>query len=184
MFHSLTARVAVSVLLVSLQRVSVVFLPALQSEVRKKGMVRVGVRLVVVVVVVVAGWGGSGVGLMRMVMMMMKLFVFALLVPLLAARSLLLLRNPFLHHVLGALPASSSSSPAVGLPAAGAEWVARGGPGQRREAVIGGEQRGLGGKASQVEVIFLSFIEAVLSIETVAMVIQGTHGEKRRSETS
>lgn len=27
---------------------------------------------------------------------------------------------------------------------------------------------------------FLSFIEAVLSIEAVAMVIQGTHGEKRR----
>lgn len=48
----------------------------------------------------------------------------------------------------------------------------------------GGEQRGLGRKASQVEVIFLSFIEAVLSIETVAVVIQGTHGEKRRSETS
>lgn len=31
---------------------------------------------------------------------------------------------------------------------------------------------------------FLSFIEAVLSIEAVAMVIQGTHGEKRRRETS
>lgn len=50
--------------------------------------------------------------------------------------------------------------------------------------MTGGEQRGLGRKASQVEVIFLSFIEAVLSIETVAMVIQGTHGEKRRSKTS
>lgn len=62
--------------------------------------------------------------------------------------------------------------------------MAWGGPGQRRKAVTGGEQRGLGRKASQVEVIFLSFIEAVLSIETVAMVIQGTHGEKRRSKTS
>lgn len=31
---------------------------------------------------------------------------------------------------------------------------------------------------------FLSFVEAVLSIEIVAMVIQGTHGEKRRSKTS
>lgn len=48
----------------------------------------------------------------------------------------------------------------------------------------GGEKRGLGRKASQVEVIFLSFIEAVLSIQTIAMVIQRTHGEKRRSETS
>lgn len=50
--------------------------------------------------------------------------------------------------------------------------------------MIGREQRGLGRKASQVEVIFWSFKEAVLSIETVAMVIQGTHGEKRRSKTS
>lgn len=48
----------------------------------------------------------------------------------------------------------------------------------------GGEQRGLGGKASQVEVIFLSFIEAVLSIKTIAMVIQRTHGKKGRSEAS
>lgn len=31
---------------------------------------------------------------------------------------------------------------------------------------------------------FLSFIEAVLSIETIAMVIQGTYREKRRSKTS
>lgn len=31
---------------------------------------------------------------------------------------------------------------------------------------------------------FLSFIEAVLSIETVAVVVQGTHREKRRSKTS
>lgn len=50
--------------------------------------------------------------------------------------------------------------------------------------MIGGEQGGLGRKASQVEMIFLSFIEAVLSIETVAMVIERTHGEKRRSKTS
>lgn len=48
----------------------------------------------------------------------------------------------------------------------------------------GGEQRRLGRKASQVEVIFLSFIEAVLSIESIAVVIQGTHGEKRRSKAS
>lgn len=46
--------------------------------------------------------------------------------------------------------------------------------------MTGGEKRWLRRKASQVEVIFLSFIEAVLSIEAVAMVIQGTHGEKRR----
>lgn len=58
-------------------------------------------------------------------------------------------------------------------------WSGEGG-----EAVTGGEQGGLGRKASQVEVIFLSFIESVLSIEAVAMVIQRTHGEKRRSETS
>lgn len=50
--------------------------------------------------------------------------------------------------------------------------------------MIGGEQRRLGRKASQVEVIFLCFIEAGLSIETAAMVIQGTHGEKRRGKTS
>lgn len=62
--------------------------------------------------------------------------------------------------------------------------MAGGSPGQRREAVAGGEQRGLWRKASQVEMIFLGFIEAVLSIEAVAMVIQGTHGEKRRSKTS
>lgn len=178
MFHSLTARVAVSVFLVSLQRESVVLLPALECEVRKKRMVRMGVRLVVV-----AGWGGSRVRWMRMVMMKL-LFVFAFLMPLLAARSFLLLRyrrNPFLTYILSALP---TSSPIVRLPAARAEWVAWGSPGQWRKAVIGGEQRGLGWKASQVEVIFLSFIEAVLSIETVAMVIQGTHGEKRRSKTS
>lgn len=82
MFRLLTARVAVSVLLVSLQRVSVVLLPALRREVRKEGMVRVPVSLVVV-----AGRSGGRVRLMRMVMM--KLFFFALLVPLLAARSLL-----------------------------------------------------------------------------------------------
>lgn len=71
----------VTVLLVSLQRVSVVLLPA--CEVRKKSVVRVrvGVRLVVV--------GGRRV---RLVVMML-LFVFALLVPLLAARSLLRLRH-------------------------------------------------------------------------------------------
>lgn len=79
MFHSLTARVAVSVFLVSLQRESVVLLPALECEVRKKRMVRVGVSLVVV-----ARWGGSRVRRMRMVMMKL-LFVFALLMPLLAA---------------------------------------------------------------------------------------------------
>lgn len=62
--------------------------------------------------------------------------------------------------------------------------MTRGGPGQRSEAVVGGEERGLWWKASQVEMIFLSFVEAVLSIETVAMVIERTHGEKRRRETS
>lgn len=110
---------------------------------------RVGVSLVVV-----AGRRGGGVRLMRMVMVELMLFVFALLVPLLAARSLLHLRHgrsPFLAHVLGALPASS---PVVRLSAAGAERVARGRPGQRRKAVTGGEQRGLGRKASQVEVIW------------------------------
>lgn len=80
MFRLLTARVDVSVLLVSLQRVSVVLLPAL-CEVRKEGMVRVGVSLVMV-----AGWSGGRVRRMRMVMVMVKLmFFFALLVPLLAA---------------------------------------------------------------------------------------------------
>lgn len=70
----------VTVLLVSLQRVSVVLLPA--CEVRKKSVVRVrvGVRLVVV-----AG--------RRVRLVVMMLFVFALLVPLLAARSLLRLRR-------------------------------------------------------------------------------------------
>lgn len=70
----------VTVLLVSLQRVSVVLLPA--CEVRKKSVVRVrvGVRLVVV-----AG--------RRVRLVVMMLFVFALLVPLLAARSLLRLRH-------------------------------------------------------------------------------------------
>lgn len=123
MFSPLAARLAVSVLLVSLQRMSVVLLPALRREVRKEGMVRVGVGLVVV-----TGWSGGGVHLMRMVMVELMLFVFALLVPLLAARPLLILRrrrNPFLARVLGALPASS---PVVRLPAARAERVARGGP--------------------------------------------------------
>lgn len=68
----------VTVLLVSLQRVSVVLLPA--CEVRKKSVVRVRVRLVVV-----AG--------RRVRLVVMMLFVFALLVPLLAARSLLRLRH-------------------------------------------------------------------------------------------
>lgn len=84
MFCLLTARVTVSVLLVSLQGVSVVLLPALRCQVRKEGMVRVGVSLVMV-----AGWSGGRVCLMGMVMMKLMLFVFALMVPLLAARSLL-----------------------------------------------------------------------------------------------
>lgn len=79
MFGLLTARVTVSVLFVSLQRVSVVLLSALWCEVRKEGMMRVGVSLVVVV----AGRSGGRIRLVMMVMM--KLFVFALLVPLLAA---------------------------------------------------------------------------------------------------
>lgn len=62
-----------------LQRVSVVFLRALERKVRKKGMVRVGVRLVLE-----ARWSGGSVRLMRVVMMKL-LFVFAVLVPLLAA---------------------------------------------------------------------------------------------------
>lgn len=78
MFCLLTARVTVSVLLVSLQGVSVVLLPALWCQVRKEGMVRVGVSLVMV-----AGWSGGRVCLM--VMMKLMLFVFALMVPLLAA---------------------------------------------------------------------------------------------------
>lgn len=41
MFRPLTARVTVSVLLVSLQRVSVFLLPALGCEVRKESVVRV-----------------------------------------------------------------------------------------------------------------------------------------------
>lgn len=82
MFRFLTARVTVPVLLVPLHRVSVVLLPALRRKVGEEGVVRVGVSLVVA--------GRSG-GRVRLVMMMMKLmlFVFALLVPLLAARSLL-----------------------------------------------------------------------------------------------
>lgn len=55
-----------------------VLLPALWREVRKEGMVRVGVSLVKV-----ATWGCSRVRLMRMEKLM--LFVFAFLVPLLAA---------------------------------------------------------------------------------------------------
>lgn len=86
MFCPLTARVTVSVLLVSLQRVSVVLFPALRCEVRKESMVRVGVSLVVV-----ARWSAGNVRLMRMVMKELMLFVFALLVPLLAARTLLVL---------------------------------------------------------------------------------------------
>lgn len=82
MFCLLTARVAVSVLLVSLQRVSVILLPALRCEVRKEGMVRLGVSLVVV-----ARRSSGRVRLM--VMMKLMLFVFALLVPFLAARPLL-----------------------------------------------------------------------------------------------
>lgn len=62
--------------------------------------------------------------------------------------------------------------------------MAWGGSGQGGEAVTCGEQRRLGRKATQVEVIFLSFIEAVLSIETIAVGIQGAHGEKRRSKSS
>lgn len=76
MFHSLTARVTVSVLFVPLCRVSVVFLPRLgEGEMRKKG--RMGESLLVV-----ARRSGSGAHLMRMVV---TKFVFALLVPLLAA---------------------------------------------------------------------------------------------------
>lgn len=55
-----------------------VLLPALWCEVGKEGMVRVSL-------LVVARWSGGGVCLMRMVMMKLMLFVFALLVPLLAA---------------------------------------------------------------------------------------------------
>lgn len=57
-----------------------VLLPALWCEVRKEGMVRVGVSLVVV-----ARRSCGRVRLMRMVMMKLMLFFFALLVPLLAA---------------------------------------------------------------------------------------------------
>lgn len=57
-----------------------VLLPALWCELREEGVVRVGVGLVVV-----TGWSGGRVCLMRMVMMKLMLFVFALLVPLLAA---------------------------------------------------------------------------------------------------
>lgn len=64
-----------------LQRVSVLLFPALRCEVREEGVVRVGVSLVAE-----AGWrGDSRVCLMEMVMMELMLFVFALLVPLLAA---------------------------------------------------------------------------------------------------
>lgn len=84
MFCLLTARISVSVLFVSLHRVSVVLLPALWWEVWKEGMVWMGVSLVVV-----AGGAGGRVCLMRMVMMKLMLFVFALLVSLLAARTLL-----------------------------------------------------------------------------------------------
>lgn len=61
-----------------------VLLPALRCKVRKEGMVGVGISLVVV-----AGRSSCRVCLMRMVMLKLMLFVFALLVPLLAARSLL-----------------------------------------------------------------------------------------------
>lgn len=57
-----------------------VLLPALWCEVRKEGMVGVGVSLLVV-----AGWSGGSIRLMRMVLMKLMLFVFALVVPLLAA---------------------------------------------------------------------------------------------------
>lgn len=93
---------------------------------------RVGVSLVAE-----AGWSAdSRVCLMKMVMMELMLFIFALLVPLLAARSLLHFRGgrgSFLHHVLAALP----SSFIVCLSAAGAERVAWGGPGEWGEAVAG-----------------------------------------------
>lgn len=75
MFHSLTARVTVSVVFVPLCRVSVVFLSSLEGEMRKKG--RMGESLLVV-----ARGSGSRAHLMRMVM---TKFVFALLVPFLAA---------------------------------------------------------------------------------------------------
>lgn len=146
MFRLLTARVTVSVLLLSFQRVPVVLFLALWREVREEGVVRVGVRLVEV-----AGGGRSRVGLMRMEKLM--LFVFAVLVPLLAARALLRFgrgRNPFVTRILGALPTSPA---AVRLSAARAKRVTRGCPGQRRKAARGGEQRRLGRKASQVEVI-------------------------------
>lgn len=77
MFHSLTAHVTVPVILVPLQRVSVLLIPPLEGEVRKESMV--GVRLLVI-----PRRSRTGV-----ILVMMKLFVFALLVTLLAARSLL-----------------------------------------------------------------------------------------------
>lgn len=78
MFGLLASGLTVPVLLVS-----VVLLPALGGEVGEEGVVgvRVGVRLVVVV----PGRRGHGG---RLVVMMMEL-VFALLVPLFAARPLL-----------------------------------------------------------------------------------------------
>lgn len=81
--------------------------------------------------------------------MKLMVFVFTLLVSLLAARPLFVLRDPFVAHVLGALP----SSPTVRLSAAGAKRVARSGPRKRGKAVIGGEQRRLSRKTPQVEVI-------------------------------
>lgn len=75
MLPSLTAQIPVPVILVSLQRVSVLLVPPLEGEVREEGMV--GVRLV-------PRRSRTGVRLV-----MMELFVLAFLVALLATRSLL-----------------------------------------------------------------------------------------------
>lgn len=134
---------------------------------------REGVRLAVV-----AGRRGGVAHLVRVVMVGLVPLVFALLVALFAAGALLHFRHgrkPFLAGVLRALP---PSAPAVRLSAARAKRVAGSGPGQRRKAVSGGEQRGLGGKASQVEVIWEEMRE-IHSVKMYFCVISGV-GEGKR----
>lgn len=133
MFQLLAGRLGVPVLLVSLQSRPVLLLP--DCEVGEEGMVRVRVRLVEVV----AGQSGHGAGLVGVVVEQVRL-VFALLVPLLAARSLLRFgRRTFIARVFGALGSSPAAASAVSLPAAGAQRVAGGCPGQWREAAGGRE---------------------------------------------
>lgn len=114
-----------------------VFLPALWCKMMKERMVRTGVNLWKV-----PRWRANRVclkGIEKLV-----LFVFALLMSLLATRSLLHFgrrQSPFLTYIFYAPP---TSSPTVCLSTARAKRVSRGRPGQGRKAARGCEQRRLG----------------------------------------